>query len=262
MQPTREEIIRCRLRNMAGWAKERRDFLAEPPKEWKEDWYIRIGGDGFRAVSVSDKRPQLGFNSRAKREISRVSDDFDVNIEEGPGRGTPEKRIQSLLIRHAINNQLEMHKLLCLDASVYSKLLIALDEVALGDRKNPPKLVCDILAAGVYEGNAYPVLIELKSSNKASDLDRLFEQLENFKREMKTFSAEFRPLLEACVGVEVDCSKIGRIMILPAPEHDKRSSNLQTECDKNHVSVIEYDKNTLQFKPWLVYPPTPFKKVS
>jgi hypothetical protein len=94
------------------------------------------------------------------------------------------------------------------------------------------------------------------------DLLRLLDQLTNFQKELKTFETEFRPLFEACVGVNVDFSKIGRIMIPKYKKNGEMLDEIQLKCDESQVSIIEYDwdhkqpiKN-LQFKPRVMYPPT------
>lgn len=238
MNQARDEIIRCRLNKMAEWAKQRRDFLVAPPKGWKKDWYIRIGGNGFTAVSVNDESPQIGFNPGAKprQEISKLLDDFK-RTPVPPRRKTPEKRIQSLLIRQAINQQEDMKELKGLG---YDRLLFALDEVALGDPKHPPKLVCDILAIGVQGSNAYPVLIELKSSHQLIGKHGLLGQLQDYQVEMKEFKPEFEALLNNCVNREVDFSKCVKVIIWPRLPSGKVSEKTFDECKKESVGIIQY----------------------
>jgi hypothetical protein len=52
MLQDREDIIRNRLINMAEWARQRSEFFANPINEWNENWYIRIGGNGFTCCVI------------------------------------------------------------------------------------------------------------------------------------------------------------------------------------------------------------------
>jgi hypothetical protein len=260
MSQNRDEVIRCRLNKMTEWAKQRRSFLANRPNGWGEDWYIRIGGNGYTAVSLDCERPLLGFASGSTNNIETVISHFQKKPKNKLGRSTTEKRAQAWLIKHAINDKLNLKTYLGLDGSIYEELLFALDEVSFGDKGHKPILRFDILAVGVCDGSAFPVFIELKSKR---DLGRLLVQLREYQGHMKRYEPEFAMLLNACTNVEVNFSKYGRIIVWPKRPSSGVSRRVESECDQYKVTVIESDTDNwsdikdFSFHPYSqVYPPT------
>jgi len=260
---------------MTGWAEERRRFMADHPNELKEDWYIRIGGNGYRAVSLACERPLLGFVSGSTTDIEKVVSHFHSERRNTPDRPTPEKCAQAWLIKQAINNRLNLKTCLGLDGSIYDELLFALDEVSFGDRNQGPIERLDILAVGKSNGKAFPVFIELKSERS---LGQLIKQLDKYQRQVKRYEGEFKKLLHACTSIKVDLSEYGRIMVWPKRtsdrRSDRRSDRIEDKCAKHKVTVIESDTDSwiesdtdswkcirdFSFHPLnnKVYPPTPY----
>ena len=262
MSQTRDEVIRCRLNKMTGWAKQRQLLLVNPRKGWKEDWYIRIGGNGYTAVSLDYNRPLLGFASGSTTDIETVVSHFQKELKNKPGKSAPERHAQAWLIKQAINDKLNLKTYLGLDGSIYEELLFALDEVSFGDKGHKPIRRLDILAVGICDGSAFPVFIELKSDRK---LGRLLDQLHEYQGHMKRYESEFAMLLNACVNREINFSKYGKIIVWPKSPSDSVSGRVKNECDRRKVTVIESatdnwaDIKDFSFHPYnQVYPPTPY----
>ncbi len=235
---TRSEIIKQRLQQMTPRAMERRDFMHDHVSGWNENWYIRVGGDGFRAVSLDDNHPLCGFSRDGAKRIETVRNHFKGQIMGEPIKHKPERRMQCWLIKQAFKNGLDLKTALCID-SVYDELLFALDEVSLGDRNNKPIQRCDILAVGVCQGKAYPVLIELKPAREKT---RLIEQLDGFCEEMKKdFPDYFKKILTNCVDRDVTMNKIGKMIIWPAPKSNgKLTKKTLHDLKEKGIDVIEY----------------------
>ncbi|MEA3222676.1 MAG: hypothetical protein U9P49_05875 [Thermodesulfobacteriota bacterium] len=263
MSQNRDEIIQCRLNKMTEWAKQRRFFLADPPNGWGEDWYIRIGGNGYTAVSLDLEHPLLGFASGPTSDIKKVISHFEKEPKKDtPDRSTPEKRAQAWLIKQAINDKLNLKTCLGLNNSIYDELLFALDEVSFGDQNNPPIRRLDILALGKCDGNHFPVFIELKSGR---NLGRLLVQLKEYQEHVQRYKLEFEKLLSACTNEKVDLSKCGRIIVWPRSKSDNPSREVEIKCGQQKVTIIEsaIDNWTaikdFSFQPRnQVYPPTPY----
>jgi len=246
---------------MTKWAESRRKFLKNPSVEWKDDWYIRVGGNGYTAVSLNDKRPLLGFSSGTVTNLETVMHHFNKPTKES-GRKTPEKRAQAWLIKQALKNNLNLKTCLGLEGSIYEELLFALDEVSFGDRDNQPIRRLDILAVGIHDGSGFPVFIELKSRREAG---RLQNQLRQYQSQIKPYKPEFERLLSACTNRKLDLSKYGSIIVWPRSKRGSTSDMAQAECSQHKVTIIESDTYTWEgardfsFKPsGEVYLPIPY----
>ena len=266
MCQTRDDVIRCRLKKMTEWAKQRRNFLDHKPGWWRDDLYIRIGGNGYTAVSLDNKSPLLGFGSGSSKNINTLERHFAKNSN---GVIKPERRAQAWLIKQALNNKVSKldfkESLGMINNDVYEKLFFALDEVSIGDKDNRPINRNDILAVGVYAGIAYPVLIELKYGHHLTGKNDLLPELEKYATELKKFENEFMQLLYACIGIDVNFSSVGKIMVWPKSPNGKVSENVKKACVHNNVTLIESDTvhwlnhNDFSFHPVSkIYPPVPF----
>jgi hypothetical protein len=262
MSQTRDEIIRHRLTKMTEWAKRRRDYIADHRNELKEDWYIRIGGNGYRAVSLDLEHPLLGFASSSTNNIETAITHFQRKLRNKPRRCTPERRAQAWLIKQAINGKLSLKTYLGLDGRLYEELLFALDEVSFGDKYHLPILRFDILAVGICDSGNFPVFIELKSDR---ELGQLHTQLRMYQDQVKPYEPEFKELLKACVDREVNLSKYGRIIVWPKSTGGRVPPRVESECDRHKVTIIESDTHDwsdltdFSFHPYKrVYPPTPY----
>jgi DNA-binding MarR family transcriptional regulator len=266
----RSLIIRRRLQNMADWAEKRREFLSQCSEHsWNPNWYIRIGGNGFTAVSVHNRFPLLGFTERGGslndlEEIKRQFGDPRKDPSENPrmkkaGKRVPERRMQAWLIKQALSKNGDFTSSLGLKPPRFEKLIFALDEVSLGDKDHKPINRCDILAVGTRGEKAFLVIIELKSHR---DFNKLLDQLGAFKKEVAAFQKDFERLLSKCVGYQVSCEEadIGKIMIWPKIANDSRG-RIQA-CWESGVDVIEYSWDhddtdesieSIEFHPHLIH---------
>jgi hypothetical protein len=242
MSQTRDEVIRCRLNKMTEWAKQRRDFLTDHQKEWKEDWYIRIGGNGFRAVSLEQERPLLQIGPGTVRKIETVYDHFkkyDPKELKELGRSTPEKCIQSMVIQqvHRIGNN--MKSTLKINKAEYDELIFAFDEVSMGDMLHPPVVRCDMLAVGLRKGIVYPVVVELKTERNT----KVFRQVKEFQTEILSFQSEFQALLNEALGKQHCFSypSIGGIVVWPKSPDDKEQPHIEEFCHDNNIIIIQYN---------------------
>lgn len=234
----RQEVITERLRKMGEWAKERRGFLSDCSKNaWHEDWYIRIGGNGFTSVSVNDNCPLVGYASAPVKRIRTVTDQFlDSSRLKEPRRKTPERRVQSWLVKQALAKDGDLSSIPGLKPPRFDRLTFVLDEVSLGDRLHTPTIRCDMLAVGTRARKASLVIMELKS---ARNLEDLRQQLKRFKNEVLQVRTEFEKLMANCVGYEVSCAEpdIGMMLIWPS---GKESLKTKRKCQSDGVDVIEY----------------------
>jgi ferredoxin-thioredoxin reductase catalytic subunit len=228
-----------RLNSMAERAKERVAFLK---KHWTElnteKCYIRINSSGYRAVSLDNRCPLCGFRKHPTRKIEEMLEHCAKPSIEYKER--LERRIQSHLIKYALAHNLDLKPALGLNDTVYDELLFALDEVPLVNINNKAAIRCDILAVGVQGKNAFPVLIELKFDRQKTELGR---QLKDFCALMNhKFPKEFANLLGNCVNKEVKMSKIGKMIIWPAPA-DETAKETMPYFEKEGIDVIEYKVN-------------------
>ncbi len=124
--------------------------------------HLRPGSSGVKKVSLDPDRPQLGADG-----------------EGGPDRPTPEKELQSYLIREAYGNGRKMTSLSessqRTDAPV--ELTFVTDEIfvpAVPVKESKREIGCDLLAFRDTDKGRIPVLLELKSERA---LKKLIEQV-------------------------------------------------------------------------------------
>jgi hypothetical protein len=257
-----------RLINMTKWAKERKEYISnKSPNSWHEDWYIRIGGTGFTAISLNDKTPLNRFGSGAVTDIKILEELFAGGItvseldREKKTKNSPEHRAQAWLIKQALNNKIEKldfkESLGIKDNDIYQKLFFALDEVRIVDDETKSRT--DIMAVGVYCGVAYPVLVELKWGRKLTGEHALVKQLEKYGGHLKQYEREFKPLLEACIGGKVDFSKVGKIMVWPGSSNGNSSKSVGYESQKNSITVIQSKEPDWSNIPWSALKDSPFQ---
>ena len=113
-------------------------------------------------------------------------------------------------------------------------------------------------------GEEFAVLADYIMENWKEDND-LLPQLEKYVGELKKFEPEFKQLLHACVGMDVNFSSIGKIMVWPKSPSGKVSASVEKECGQHKVTIIESntanwtDSTDFSFRPYnQVYPPTPY----
>jgi hypothetical protein len=79
----------------------------------------------------------------------------------------------------------------------------------------------------------------LKYARHLAGENDLLSQFEKYGNELKNFEPEFKKLLEACVGMDVDFSRMGKIMVWPKSTSGKASDSVQKECPQRNITVIE-----------------------
>ena len=244
-----KDIIRERLRNMAEWAEIRK----KREGELGGDKYVRIGGNGFRAVSVAKDTPLTGFAKSSVKTWDTVKGHFAREAGSVEGK-KEERRLQAFMIRHALRNNKSLVSLIgkTIKSESFDDILFSFDEISLGDKKHPITfntvfnneekgiIRCDLLCVAKKEGKGYPLLIELKYSRH---LGRLLEQLEEFSKQIsEEYREEFEQLLKSDVGFEVDCSTVYQMMIWPSTPSGREAKNTRDMLIKSDVVVFEYTK--------------------
>jgi hypothetical protein len=273
MEEKAKKKISDRLKGMVCFAEARREWLKKKENKLPVNQYIRIGGNGFTAISVSNDHPLRGYKNWSVKQLKTVLSHFkkDNGLPSKPN-GNPikglkeETRLQSRMIQHALNHENRLDgifdwKLSGLDDK-FDEIHFVMDEVSLGDQnykvplavpknEEPEGIVrCDILAVGIKGKKAHPILIELKGERLQS---RLLDQLKNFSELITDhFRGDFENLFKACLGRSVDCSKCYQFFIWPRPKVriDADKLNKRKNID---VKVFEYQyeqsSNTCTIEP-------------
>jgi hypothetical protein len=182
--------------------------------------YIRILGDGYRPVSISDANPcgrLLEANKEHKKEIKRCDSLTEVVIQkalyariERPAAEKPEHQLQAFLIRTALQNE------------TFGRL----------GRKG-----------GVF----FPVFIELKNGR---EFTRLREQLDNacqmlWQNEDVRVRPLFAEFLSAVSGVQIgnislDVGMARKIIIWPKSPSGKEAEKV-TKAREKDVLIVEFE---------------------
>lgn len=251
-QMTRREILSYRINDML----DRINSVDYPDMNKmsqlaREDKYVRVCGESYRAVSLNDRTPLMGFTNKGNTNIKTIYNHFKnreiTKLSDSVWKTKEERRVQAWLIKQALINKRSLKKLFGLNNSMYDDLYFALDEISLGDNKHPqnmedrPNIVrCDILAVGVIGSNCIPVLIELKYKREKK---RLEAQLDNFEKEIEDsikFKKDFFRLMAKSVGLDCNISlkeKLRKIIVWPG----QASNSTIEELTKKDISVIEYE---------------------
>ena len=202
---------------MAALAEASRKNLAEIKKLAEEHKYIRIGGDGYRPVSIHWNNPcgrllEQGADNQQIPEVT-VADPKDAASElqkvictakeakpassYQPGNEKPEHTVQAGLIHHALTNGLRLDgqngRLQGFD-EFFDELLFVSDESRLNANG---KVRSDILAVGSKDGICFPVFIELKATRA---LTQVVGQLANALAEAMLHKESFLEMLSAATG--------------------------------------------------------------
>jgi hypothetical protein len=231
---------------MAGFAAMRRthtETLRGKAKCWR---YIRIGGNGFRAVSIHPDRPcgsleRDGRTLSVRKSIERALADCDAHpkpVARNPSAGPykPEHRIQAFLIRHALRNPQEFGSLIrCND--LFDSLEFVTDELRIDD-EDVGAIRADMVALGQRGDTWIPVFIELKAGR---DLKTVRKQLENIDRAAREFEPQFRELFSSSTGVvpeAIDFSQAMRILIWGMTKSGKESTAVSDARRGGIVTVL------------------------
>jgi len=182
----------------------------------KNEVHVRGNIKSLSLISLSSEKPEIGF-SGLRTDIT-----FDDKLKKlknrEVGRSTPEKKLQSFIIRNAIINKYQ----LIFDNNI--KFITS--EIAVYNENNK-RIVNDIL--GFSDGCIY--VIELKSDRA---MGRLIEQVNNFENIINEKKDFFYELMELYDYIW-DRKSIKKIIIWPEIENSRKSS--KELSDKN---IIEY----------------------
>ncbi|MFQ5518587.1 MAG: MBL fold metallo-hydrolase RNA specificity domain-containing protein, partial [Mariprofundus sp.] len=240
------EKIVARLEDMCKWAKERRNKALDV-----KDAYVRIGGNGFRAVSVAEATPLTGYVTHTAKTWDTVCRHFSNDTPENVDSKSEERRLQAYMIRESLKSDNRLCAMIGKEFGdvKFDEILFAFDEVSLGDSHNKVKfgepingqtegvIRCDLLCVGVIDGKGYPILVELKYDRQ---LKRLLEQLHEFSRFVNgVYKKQFSDLLSAATGIEVDCDKCYKMMVWP-PCVKEPTKTTKDKLKASDVKVIEY----------------------
>lgn len=201
-----------KLKNLKTYAEARRNF-ADLASFAKDGGYVRLGGSGYRAVSVVPTAPLMRF------EGARVTKNLDAAVQQcralkpapmqgGADKSKRERMLQAHLIRSAFMAKLDLCSVL--KGLPYERLLFAVDELSL--EHDGGTLRCDLIAVGVTPGGAIPVLIELKYERQ---LGKLLKQLKDYARVVFKHRELFSALLCAATGEKVAVDRVQRLLVWP-----------------------------------------------
>ena len=169
----------------------------------KDDRYIRIGGESFRAVSLRDGHPLCGCVEHGAKQLATIDQHFQREprfLDPDVLEEKKERKLQCWIIKESLVHNRDMRILLKPQEDPFDKLLFALDEVSLGNNnhqikdipglhsitlRNTKAVRCDLLAVGKKDDKTFPVIIELKSSR---NMEELIEQVGDFAELMCRFS--------------------------------------------------------------------------
>lgn len=216
-----------------------------------DQMYLRPVAHGCTIISINpDYRPQQGLSRRWgptatlqswKEELKTTLAERDSQIADGTRntRGTPEKSLQSFLIREAIRNE---GRMLALAAGCPEspQLVFLADEMALRE-PDGEKTVCDLLALRFDGDLAVLVAIELKNTRQ---LKCLTEQVHKMADFIEKHRAEFQTLAEACLGRPVRlATKAERWIVWPCAgpnRHGDQDPRIE-KCRAENVRIITYE---------------------
>lgn len=197
------DLRRTRLEKITACAAMLREPLRLIHAAHGYDVHLRpTSSNGVTMIGLSAGRPQRGkggFN-----DMERLVRDFRALFDEhcmpdSHGRDTPEKELQSALIRDAYAHSREMTLLTAAFATTNAPLapIFVTDEIAL-PTDDGGKMVCDMLCVTRNDDGSFrPLLIELKSERAKKTL---IAQVEGYAAFVDEQSAGFEALTTALLG--------------------------------------------------------------
>lgn len=190
------------LKRMTEFARQRKPIWGrQQAAELAETFrYIRIGGNGFRAIWIHPEQPcgELKGFPGSIDSFSKVLETLKgLPVNERPNRPDKDKkehRLQAYLIRMALTRSNEMPKLLACD-DIFDELAFVTDELNFDN-----KVRADLVFLGRKGETYFPVFIELKMKR---DLTRLMKQLGNAEQVVKRFPQEATEFFSAAVAPDL-----------------------------------------------------------
>lgn len=203
--------------------------------------HFRPTTSGITLVSLAPDTPQLG---KSGFQVDHLKSNLDHLFQRyclggSLGRATPEKMVQSYLLSDAYSHRLELHVLKAGARDLEGTTLhFITDELALRDESG--KVLCDII--GLLErGNAQiPLLIELKSERRMTELIR---QLDEYSHLFGTYRAQLEALFAATLGQIVKFTAPPQKWIV-WPNAGQARDPREDELAAKGIRVIEYSSSS------------------
>lgn len=223
----------ARIDDILPWAR----LVGELRDTWRPAEHmvhLRPSGTGVRLVDLDPVRPQLDRGKISRRQDARetLRRLLDQRPQGGPGRPTPEKRLQSWLIADAYRHQGRLE-------AMAPDLMFVTDEQRF--LVGPKERICDMLAV---QGSA-PVVIELKSERQ---MKCLVEQLRVWADLIDAHRDRFARLFGAVLGrtVELDrpCEKW---LVWPAAGSHAVDPRIRELADMG-IRVVSYKESGQDFR--------------
>ncbi len=215
------------------------------------DFYVRVGGAGYRPVSLSPFNPcgrlcRKGSGAVIGSAVSMsaaLSSAEEAEVAEfyRPRNAKPEHQMQAALIRHALMNDLSLHDLADGFSDVIDELVFVTDELAAGHIR------ADIIALGGMQGRYFPVFIELKAVRA---LGRLIKQLEAARNAMKLAGDSFLQLLENATGKPRSCISFddAQLLIIWPESPSGREMDIVAQATAGKFLVATYAGDSGRFE--------------
>jgi hypothetical protein len=233
---------RTHLQQVIGWARGINKELQACLEQHPGKAHFRPSSRGVALVGLEPERPQRGKSGF--RNLQELRRNFDSLYREhcvscSHGRTTPEKQLQSFLIREAY---LARRKLVSLNEASRSTddpvdLTFVVDEIPVpveGSRK----MVCDLLAwRDLPSGAGRPMLIELKSARMMKELVR---QVHGYADLVNRHADLFGELFSALLGQEISLTDPCEMWIIwpsVGQNRDPRTDELLSQG----IRVVGYD---------------------
>jgi hypothetical protein len=166
--------------------------------------HFRPSSTAVAMVGLLAKWPQRGKSGITNLDAfaQNFEAEFAAHCSGGEERRpTPEKKLQSFLIREAYTNQRRMLPISNASGATNDPvdLRFVTDEIAL-PVESGKRMVCDVLALRRDGGRCTPVVMELKSSRL---MTRLAQQVNGYAQLVDTHAHLFAQLFAALLGEDV-----------------------------------------------------------
>ncbi len=207
--------------------------------------HFRPAANGITLVGLTLDCPQRGHSRySAERLRTQYLEEFEQHCTKVPGRNTPEKRLQSFLIRDAYQHDRQMAALRSVAGDdPTADLRFITDELALY-ASNGEKLVCDLLAfrrSAADSSAIIPVLIELKS---ARDMTCLVAQLTRFAREIGRYREEIAKIAGGLLGEKVSFTYEPELWLVWKAAGSRLDTDpREAELSAQGIRVVQYVLN-------------------
>lgn len=223
-----------RLEATTRWAERIQSELGHIKQTKERPVHFRPSSRGVAMVGLTPDRPQRGESGIEK--LGDIAKEFESRFDEHclgkkQGRPTPEKALQSFLIREALLNG---RRMTTLEAAVEGgggagQLLFVTDELSLLD--DGEKVVCDLLA---LHGESTPVVIELKSARQAT---QLAAQVTRYARLVDHHREQFSNLFTAILGRPIELTNAAeKCVVWPAPKGNGKRRHQELKG----IQILEY----------------------